>query len=335
MNKLNVLSIAGALALFTSCGDASTKQQEHSSSDGHEGHMHDSAMYACPMHPEMTGSMGDKCGKCGMDMVPMKTEKTAVEYVMTMRSEPQTMSAQQKGSFFFTPHVKGKDAEKVPLDVVHDKKIHLISVSNDLSYFDHIHPEFQANGEYKIEVSDAAGVNAIGLGHSTTQFPGGGDYTLFADYMPTGADHQLEKFNVHVDGKTQPSKTWSKQNLVSKSGDFVVTLVPAVGKFLTGQTSHIDAPLLLKGKSITTAELDDFLGAKAHMVVISVDDKSYLHVHPEVHEGVLDLHAYFEKPGFYRGWIQFSYKGELHTADFVIQVEQGTGNTEKQLEHKH
>ncbi len=26
------------------------------------------AAYACPMHPEITGKMGDKCSKCGMDL---------------------------------------------------------------------------------------------------------------------------------------------------------------------------------------------------------------------------------------------------------------------------
>ncbi len=28
----------------------------------------DEALYACPMHPEVTGKKGDKCSKCGMDL---------------------------------------------------------------------------------------------------------------------------------------------------------------------------------------------------------------------------------------------------------------------------
>ena len=27
------------------------------------------ATYACPMHPEVTGNAGDKCPKCGMNLV--------------------------------------------------------------------------------------------------------------------------------------------------------------------------------------------------------------------------------------------------------------------------
>ncbi len=30
------------------------------------------AVYACPMHPEITGKAGDKCSKCKMDLKPVK-----------------------------------------------------------------------------------------------------------------------------------------------------------------------------------------------------------------------------------------------------------------------
>ena len=30
------------------------------------------AAYACPMHPEVTGAMTDKCSKCGMALKPVK-----------------------------------------------------------------------------------------------------------------------------------------------------------------------------------------------------------------------------------------------------------------------
>ncbi len=30
------------------------------------------AVFACPMHPEITGKMGDKCSKCKMDLKPVK-----------------------------------------------------------------------------------------------------------------------------------------------------------------------------------------------------------------------------------------------------------------------
>ena len=34
----------------------------------------DSKMYACPMHPEVTGNKGDKCTKCGMELTEEVTK---------------------------------------------------------------------------------------------------------------------------------------------------------------------------------------------------------------------------------------------------------------------
>lgn len=35
--------------------------------------------FACPMHPEVTGKEGDKCSKCGMDLVAAKKEEPGHE----------------------------------------------------------------------------------------------------------------------------------------------------------------------------------------------------------------------------------------------------------------
>jgi hypothetical protein len=78
------------------------------------------------------------------------------------------------------------------------------------------------------------------------------------------------------------------------------------------------------GKEINAGSLENYLGAKAHMVVLSLDDKEYLHVHPEVVNGKFDLHTTFKKPGIYRGWIQFQNEGKVHTIDFTMNVVQGT-----------
>ncbi len=33
-------------------------------------------VYACPMHPEVTGKEGEKCSKCGMALVAVKSSDT-------------------------------------------------------------------------------------------------------------------------------------------------------------------------------------------------------------------------------------------------------------------
>ncbi len=333
MKKIfSTLIFAQCMLLFMSCRENQSKPTSPVTENKGDNHQHN---YACPMHPEITGNQGDKCSKCGMDLTLVDEKSISLEYFMAMKAEPAELTAQQNASLFFTPKVKGDESARVPLDVVHDKKMHLIVVSNDLSYFDHVHPEFQATGDYKINVTNAAGVKAAGMGNAFTQFPSGGDYMLFADYVPTGAGHKLEKIPLHVSGNSIPQKSWSKEVLMAKDGEFEMRLKTGSGQFYSLQTNHIDAPLMRNGKAIKTSELDDFLGAKAHMVVIGVNDMAYLHVHPEEHDGVLDLHADFEKPGFYRGWIQFKYKGELHTMSFVIEVKDGTGIQPTAHDHDH
>ena len=50
-----------------------------------------SAVYSCPMHPNMTGKKGDKCPTCGMALVPEKAkakkEVTAAAYICPMKCE--------------------------------------------------------------------------------------------------------------------------------------------------------------------------------------------------------------------------------------------------------
>lgn len=60
--------------LFTSCNSKRNEQQEQKEAEGHEheGEDHD-MVYACPMHPEVTGKEGGKCSKCGMKLEAVKS----------------------------------------------------------------------------------------------------------------------------------------------------------------------------------------------------------------------------------------------------------------------
>lgn len=50
-----------------------------------------SAIYACPMHAEVTGKMGEKCSKCGMALVEKKSEAkkemASSKYICPMKCE--------------------------------------------------------------------------------------------------------------------------------------------------------------------------------------------------------------------------------------------------------
>lgn len=286
--------------------------------DGHSG----AHTYACPMHPEVTGKEGDMCPKCGMKLEHNDNagKSNGKAYVMNFKATPATINAGQAAVLSFTPGVKGKVGELVPLDLHHDRKIHLIVVSKDLSYFEHIHPDYQASGAYNIAVLPGNKAYTAGANKNETHFANGGDYILFADYTPTGGNPQLEKINLTVGGKAPTPVTYSTPKLSSTVDGYTLDLVPEGGSFTAGKLAHIQGVLKKNGKEMDAATLENYLSAKAHMVVVGVDDKNYLHVHPEVVNGKFDLHTTFEKPGVYRGWVQFQDGGIVRTTDYVLVV---------------
>ena len=116
-------------------------------------------------------------------------------------------------------------------------------------------------------------------------------------------------------------------NLLFQPGEIhlLVYSLQTENNFHRYQTSfHFFLHRLKNGKEIDATTLEDYLGAKAHMVVISLEDKEYLHVHPDVANGKFDLHTTFKKPGIYRGWIQFQAEGTVHTIDFTMNVTAGS-----------
>lgn len=316
-----MLFVSISISLMTSCGNKKAVQNKNNNdslqTDNHE------HIFSCPMHPEVRGKEGDKCPKCNMPLEHMDNlEGNGKSYFMRLSSNPTEAESQKSVVLSFTPTEKGNESTQVPLDVEMEKKLHLIIVSEDLDFFDHQHPEYQPSGSYDLAYT----------------FPTGGNYLLFAGYKPTGAEDMTDKLPVSVKGKIKAKVTFTKEKLEDTEGDFKVQLKPESGMFMTGTTMHINAPITKKGKELKADELDNYLGMKAHVVMIGINDKSYLHVHPDVENGVLDLHASFDKAGMYRAWVQFQYQGKIYVTDFVLNVMQGTettGDDKNKMEHNH
>jgi len=308
------LALVLSLVAFAACKNDSSKNAASTTEAAVPG-----TKYICPMNCEKgkTYDQPGSCPVCHMDLEPSKAEVEAnkAEYFTAFAATPAQLEAGKSGMLSFTPKIKGNEAGGVPLDVQHEKKIHLIAVSDDLSWFNHIHPEYQPDGSYVVKSS----------------FPNGGKYTLFADYKPTGADHQLEKISLEVAGKPTPPKIWSAaKTSMTTTGGYMVSLESKTGKFVEKGETHIMVKMKKGGKEIMASQLENYLGAKGHAVVISADgEKRYLHLHPGTENDRLHLSASFGKPGVYRGWLQFQHEGKIHTADFVLNVESGMGETLK------
>jgi uncharacterized protein YceK len=96
---------------------------------------------------------------------PVLTEKGV--FTVELRTAPTELKAGEKTDLSFI--VKNSSGELVrDLQIVHEKPMHLLIVSDDLSEFYHEHPEPQADGSHKVSFT----------------FPSGGNYKLYADLTP-------------------------------------------------------------------------------------------------------------------------------------------------------
>lgn len=298
--------------------------------------------YTCTMNCEK-GKIYDQpgnCPRCGMALEPVTNiSKKEKEYKMDYESFPAELMPGSPGSLYFKPQSKDNN-EAIPLEVVHEKKIHLIIVSEDLGYFDHVHPEEHQDGSYRIHILSKDQNFKDGPGNNETRFEQPGTYFLFADYKPKSASHQLEKIEVHIPGTGAKPIKYTSSLLSNRSGPYLATLKPFSDTIIAGKRVHLNVNLYRDNKPIDAANLENYLGSKAHIVAIGLNKKDYIHLHPEVVNGKFELTTVFDNPGIYRAWIQFSAEGKLHTIDFTIIVankdkNNSAPNSQHDMHHHH
>jgi hypothetical protein len=85
---------------------------------------------------------------------------------------------------------------------------------------------------------------------------------------------------------------------------------------VAGEESELDFHVTLDGDEVD--DLDEYLGARGHLVALRDGDLAYLHVHADEEE--LHFGATFPTAGAYRLFLQFRHDGEVRTAAFTADV---------------
>lgn len=313
--------LALAFTLFTACNNTHTDHAHEQVAEG--------TQYICPMNCEKgkTYSQPGTCPVCRMDLEPVKAEVQAnkAEYFTAMQSQPAQLEAGKSAMLSFTPKIRGNESAAVPLDLVHEKKMHLILVNDDLSWFDHLHPAYSASGSYDIQVLEAGKPYTNGSGHNEIRLDAGGTYWAFADFKPTGGLNQVNKVEVQVAGTPAKAVAYTQAKMSASVDGYTATMELGQDGLSTGSHQHLQLSIKQAGKAVDPATFENYLGEKAHLMLIEVQSKTFLHTHPLVEGGKLQVETTFDKPGTYRGWLQFQTGGKVHTADFVLVVTEGHG----------
>ena len=219
------------------------------------------------------------------------------------------------------------------LQTVHEKQIHLILVSDDLAEFNHLHPEPQPDGSYRVGFT----------------FSHGGTYRLYADFTPAGADQIVERFSVTASGAPTPRVALVEDKSLTKTVDGLrVTMQPSES-LRAGQELQLNFIVADEATGKPVTDLQPYLGALAHFVIITEDTSKYLHVHPmeagampgmgrEARTGkmneemkigqadkadakvTISAHTTFPDAGLYKLWAQFQRNGQVIVVPFVVRV---------------
>jgi hypothetical protein len=180
-------------------------------------------------------------------------------------------------------------------DVEHTKRMHFIVVRRDMTGFQHLHPTENADGTWSVPVTlrDA------------------GSYRVFADFSVDGKPHTLAD-DLTVDGTVRSQELPAPVDSVEVDGLRVSLTEGASG---AGAESELAFGMTRDGKPVA---VEQYLGAKGHLVALRQGDLAFLHVHPD--ESSFKFMAEFPTAGRYRLFLQFQIDGRVHTAAFTQEV---------------
>ncbi|MFC7219370.1 hypothetical protein ACFQLX_14505 [Streptomyces polyrhachis] len=228
----------------------------------------------------------------------------------TLDLETRRLRADTPGELRFTI-LDAKGRPVTAYEREHEKELHLILASHDLSTYRHVHPVRAADGTWSVAV----------------ELPRAGDYRVFADFKPAakGAKALTLGADLAVAGAYNPAELPAPGRTAAVDGYTVRldgALVPGAGRELK---FHVEKD----GRPVT--DLQPYLGAYGHLVALRAGDLAYLHVHPEGAPGDgatepgpdVSFAATAPSPGAYRLYLDFKHGDRVRTAAFTVNA--GTG----------
>lgn len=210
--------------------------------------------------------------------------------------------------------MKITDADGQPVerfDWNSEKLLHLVTIRKDLRQFQHIHPEYQEGGVFKLDVI----------------FPAGGNYRLFADFIPSGLNELTRSADVLVSGNRGDPETsdfaegGGSESRTQTVGDMEATL--HFGHLMANMQTGMSFTFRDVATGKPVEDLQPYLGSVGHVIVVDADMKNYLHVHPVnvASTGPQALFSIaFPGSGSYKLWGQFKRNGEVLTIPFAVTV---------------
>ncbi|MDO8555823.1 MAG: hypothetical protein Q7R96_01465 [Nanoarchaeota archaeon] len=211
-----------------------------------------------------------------------------------------------------------RNNKPLPLEITHEKLLHIMIISENFDTFTHLHPETideVHNGNYTF----------------TYNFPQAGTYLIGIDYQVQG-----ERYNGKIHTTVQGIPTMQ-------------TPIPDYRRELTidSYTTNIDTSKTITANIPTTitytfenneqplTTIEPHLGAPLHIAVVSEDLKQFYHIHGtspattehnhhtlQTYGPTIETTMTFPTPGTYYLFSTFQHEDTLVTNRFAIKVEE-------------
>ncbi|NOT60183.1 MAG: hypothetical protein HOP19_08155 [Acidobacteria bacterium] len=236
-------------------------------------------------------------------------------FELTLKTEPQKVKAGE--AFVLRLQVwanrETRDAYGFPsgkrvrepvtaFDTAHERKLHLMIVSRDFNFFAHEHPAPQSDGSFVLR---------------DFVFPCAGEFQLFADVTPQNAGSQILSVTVKVAGKAACIKA-------EDASDLRVAL--AERQTLVAKKTQPLKVMLWDADGKAMDDLQLYLGALGHLMMIYADGKTFVHAHPDEREamngkGRLMFLVRPPKAGNYFAWVEVQREGRVRRVRLSVAVE--------------
>jgi hypothetical protein len=174
------------------------------------------------------------------------------------------------------------------------RRMHLIVVRRDLRRFQHLHPTQDATGAWTVRLT----------------LPTAGVYHAFADFQTAGA-RQTVGADLFAAGRFEPLGL-PAPSMRARVDGYDVTLRERAG------ASELRFTVRRDGRPV--GDLQPYLGARGHLVMLRAGDLAYEHVHPLAGPAALAFATGDTAPGTYRLFLQFRHGDRVHTAAFTREV---------------
>ncbi len=199
----------------------------------------------------------------------------------------------------------GDTLDKDDLAIVHEKRVHLLLVRDDLTGFQHLHPEY-THDRWTV----------------TTVVRERGDYHLYVDIDPTRENPAVLRVPIRIGGAT-PTKIFPKPHDFSVTDDDYRAVLSMKNVPRVSEDTRLVYLLTKNGAAFAT--VDPYLGAYGHVILLGHNDPDdFFHVHAIAEKkpdnGRVEFIANFPKTGRYTLYAQFQLDGKVRTFPITLDV---------------